>query len=62
MRDFVQFAVVVTRVLEIRFGNWEFRQSGASAGVCHLGRVSSFGREEGVSAFVLVALMLDMLS
>ncbi|CAL9030091.1 unnamed protein product, partial [Prunus brigantina] len=40
-------AVVVTRVLEIRFGSWELQQ------------VS--GKEEGVSALVLVVLMLDML-
>ncbi|KAI5327460.1 hypothetical protein L3X38_026856 [Prunus dulcis] len=50
MWDFVQVAVVVACVLEIRFGNWELQQSGASAGVWHLGRVSSFGKEEGLSA------------
>ncbi|KAI5337818.1 hypothetical protein L3X38_017089 [Prunus dulcis] len=31
MWDFVQVAVMVTRALEIRFGSWELRQSGASA-------------------------------
>ncbi|CAL2260067.1 unnamed protein product [Prunus armeniaca] len=51
MWDFVQVAVVVTRVLGIRFDNWEFRQSGASANVWHLKRVSSFNRDEGMSAF-----------
>ncbi|CAL8990441.1 unnamed protein product [Prunus brigantina] len=56
MWDFVQVAVVVTRVLEIRFGSLR-----ASAGVWNLGRVSSFGRGEGMSALVLVALMLDIL-
>lgn len=61
MWDFVQVAVVVTRVMEIRFGNWELQQSGASAGVWHLGRVSSFGRGEDVSALVLIVLRLDML-
>ncbi|KAI5338509.1 hypothetical protein L3X38_017780 [Prunus dulcis] len=44
MWDFVQVAVVVTLVLEIRFGGRELRQSGASAGVCRFGKVSSFGR------------------
>ncbi|CAL2255795.1 unnamed protein product [Prunus armeniaca] len=61
MWDFVQIALVVTRVLEIRFGSQELRQSGASAGAWHLGRVSSFNREEGMSALVLVVLRLDML-
>ncbi|KAI5323198.1 hypothetical protein L3X38_032270 [Prunus dulcis] len=61
MWDFVQVAVVVTRFLEIRIGSWELRQSGASAGVWHLRRLSSFGRGEGVSALVLVVLRLDML-
>ncbi|KAI5328703.1 hypothetical protein L3X38_028100 [Prunus dulcis] len=52
MWDFVQVIVVATRVLEIRFGSWELRQvSGTS-------EVSSFDREEGVAALVLVALML----
>ncbi|CAL9010051.1 unnamed protein product, partial [Prunus brigantina] len=32
----------------------QLRISGASAGAWHLGRVSSFGRGEGVSALVLV--------
>ncbi|CAL2260012.1 unnamed protein product [Prunus armeniaca] len=36
-------------------------RSGVSAGAWHLGRVSSFGRREGVSALVLVVLRLDML-
>ncbi|CAL8084650.1 unnamed protein product [Prunus armeniaca] len=31
MWDFVQVVVVVTHVLEIRFGSWELQQSGASA-------------------------------
>ncbi|CAL9017379.1 unnamed protein product, partial [Prunus brigantina] len=39
----------------------KLRQSGFSAGAWHLGRVSSFGRGEGVSALVLVVLRLDML-
>ncbi|CAL8152865.1 unnamed protein product [Prunus armeniaca] len=34
MWDFVQIALVVTRVLEIRFGSQELRQSGASAATC----------------------------
>ncbi|CAL8168922.1 unnamed protein product [Prunus armeniaca] len=38
MWDFVQVAVVVIRVLEIRFGNWDLWQSGASAGAWHLGK------------------------
>ncbi|CAB4294431.1 unnamed protein product [Prunus armeniaca] len=37
------------------------RQLGASAGVWHLGRVSAFGRGEGMSTLVLVVLRLDML-
>ncbi|CAL2249709.1 unnamed protein product [Prunus armeniaca] len=61
VKDFVQVAVVVTRVLEIKFGSWELWQSGALAGVWHLGRVSSFGRGEGVSTLVLVFFRLDML-
>ncbi|CAL2254416.1 unnamed protein product [Prunus armeniaca] len=36
-------------------------QSGVLAGAWHLGRVSSFGRGEGVSTLVLVVLRLDML-
>ncbi|CAL2227796.1 unnamed protein product [Prunus armeniaca] len=51
VRQFVQVAVVVTCVLEIKFGSWDLRQLGASAGAWHLGRMSSFGREEDVSAF-----------
>ncbi|CAL9028922.1 unnamed protein product [Prunus brigantina] len=54
MWDFVQVAAVVTCVMEIRF-------SRVSAGAWHLGRVSSFGKGEGVSALVLVVLRLDML-
>ncbi|CAL9001474.1 unnamed protein product [Prunus brigantina] len=34
---------------------------GSFAGVWHSGRVSSFGRGEGVSTLVLVVLMPDML-
>ncbi|KAI5345227.1 hypothetical protein L3X38_013104 [Prunus dulcis] len=45
MWDFVQVAVVATRVLEIRFGSWELRQVSGIMG-------------EGVVALVLVALML----
>ncbi|CAL2260073.1 unnamed protein product [Prunus armeniaca] len=48
-----------------RFPMWDFVQvaavSGVSAGAWHLGRVSSFGMREGVSALVLVVLRLDML-
>ncbi|CAL2239458.1 unnamed protein product [Prunus armeniaca] len=39
----------------------QLRRSGVSAGAWHLGRVSSFGKREGVSALVLVVLRLDML-
>ncbi|CAL8155838.1 unnamed protein product [Prunus armeniaca] len=39
----------------------QLRMSGVSAGAWHLGRVSSFGKREGVSALVLVVLRLDML-
>ncbi|KAI5336531.1 hypothetical protein L3X38_015799 [Prunus dulcis] len=46
MWNFVQVTVVLTRVLEIRFGSRELQQLGASADVWHLGRVSSFGRGE----------------
>ncbi|CAL8174624.1 unnamed protein product [Prunus armeniaca] len=46
MWDFVQVAVVVTRVMESSFGNL-----GASAGAWHLRRVSSLGMREGMSAF-----------
>ncbi|CAL9010608.1 unnamed protein product [Prunus brigantina] len=61
MWDFVQVAVVMTRSAVGSFGSRELRQSRASVGVWYLGRVSSFGRGEGVSALVLVVLMLDML-
>ncbi|CAL2228818.1 unnamed protein product [Prunus armeniaca] len=48
-----------------RFPMWDFVQvtavSGVSAGAWHLGRVSSFGRGEGVFALVLVVLRLDMI-
>ncbi|CAL2270985.1 unnamed protein product [Prunus armeniaca] len=37
-------------VEDLRFNSQELRQSGASAGVEHLGRVFFFGRGEGVSA------------
>ncbi|CAL2246371.1 unnamed protein product [Prunus armeniaca] len=46
MWDFVQVALVVTRVTESSFGSL-----GASAGAWHLGRISSFDRREGVFAF-----------
>ncbi|KAL6288361.1 hypothetical protein ACE6H2_005871 [Prunus campanulata] len=52
MWDFVPIVVVVTRVMEIRFSNWELQQSDASARVWHFGRVSSFGRGGGMSALV----------
>ncbi|CAL2265560.1 unnamed protein product [Prunus armeniaca] len=64
-------AVCVTRGLFVRENDspmlklakrgkrkWE---SEASAGVWHLGRVTSFGWGEGVAALVLVVLRLDML-
>ncbi|CAL2229949.1 unnamed protein product [Prunus armeniaca] len=48
-----------------RFSMWDSVQvaavSGVSAGAWHLGRVSSFGRRECVSALVLVVMRLDML-
>ncbi|CAL8133628.1 unnamed protein product [Prunus armeniaca] len=56
MWDFMQVAVVVTRVMEIRFGSLR-----ASEGVWHFGRVSSFDMGESVFALVLVVLRLDML-
>ncbi|KAI5337619.1 hypothetical protein L3X38_016890 [Prunus dulcis] len=34
MWDFVQVVVVATRVLEIRFGNWELRQVSGTSEVC----------------------------
>ncbi|KAI5324310.1 hypothetical protein L3X38_033383 [Prunus dulcis] len=34
MWDFVQVVVVATRVLEIRFGNWELRQVSGTLEVC----------------------------
>ncbi|BBH08871.1 SAUR-like auxin-responsive protein family [Prunus dulcis] len=34
MWDFVQVFVVATRVLEIRFGSWEFRQVSGTSEVC----------------------------
>ncbi|CAL2278424.1 unnamed protein product [Prunus armeniaca] len=43
------------------FGRWKLQQSGASASVLHLKRVSSFGSGEGMSVLVLVILRLDML-
>ncbi|CAL2229628.1 unnamed protein product [Prunus armeniaca] len=56
MWDFVQVTVVVTRVLEIRFSNWELRQvSGTSEG-CFPST-----RKKACLPLVLVALMLDML-
>ncbi|CAL2251464.1 unnamed protein product [Prunus armeniaca] len=58
MWDSVQVAAVVTHVVRTVCELW---QSGVSAGAWHLGRVSSFGRREGVSALVLVVLRLDML-
>ncbi|CAL2229433.1 unnamed protein product [Prunus armeniaca] len=54
--DFMQVAVVVTRVLEIRFSSWELRQvSGTSEG-CFPSR-----GKKACLPLVLVALMLDML-
>ncbi|VVA39652.1 Hypothetical predicted protein [Prunus dulcis] len=32
--DFMQVAVVATRVLRIRFGNWELRQVSGTSKVC----------------------------
>ncbi|KAH0976189.1 hypothetical protein GBA52_018088 [Prunus armeniaca] len=65
MWDFVQVAMVVHMVVHMSWRlsqrTCELRQSGASAGVWHLGRVSSFGSGEGVSALVLVVLRLDKL-
>ncbi|CAL2267157.1 unnamed protein product [Prunus armeniaca] len=51
MWDFVQVVAVVTLVMESGFGNLGALAVGASVGVWHLGRVSSFGMGEGVSAF-----------